>query len=120
MGDDFREHREWRRAVRNYWEECPNCAISFGTGTKVAPGDTCRHCGWLAPGKRGSDTRRASQDQRMKADRSAIGQKQKEAQALKRRCLLCNKSFGSTNARQHHERDVHGLLYPYSHLEGRE
>jgi hypothetical protein len=55
MGEIFSDLRRRRRAVRQYWPECPTCAERFGTGTKVPPGRTCKNCGRTAPGEAGSD-----------------------------------------------------------------
>lgn len=60
-GDFCREQRQERQSLRMHWHECPHCAVRFGTGTLVAPGKTCRHDGWKAPGKKGDDYRAAAQ-----------------------------------------------------------
>ena len=48
-GEYWRDYREYKRRARRSWEECPRCAVAYGTGTKVPPGEPCRNCGWVAP-----------------------------------------------------------------------
>jgi len=69
FGDDMREHRQWMQARKKYWHECPDCKVSFGTGTSTPPGGTCRNCGWAAPGERGSDVRAAQADRAAEKER---------------------------------------------------
>jgi flavoprotein len=49
LRDDFRYLKERRRQFRRHMHECPKCAIAYGTGTKVVPGEKCRNCEWVAP-----------------------------------------------------------------------
>ena len=50
-GDFCREQRKGKQGLRRHFHECPNCAIAYGTGTKVEPGYKCRNCDWVAPSK---------------------------------------------------------------------
>lgn len=50
-GEMWREYREHKRRFRKHMHECPHCAVRFGTGTKVVPGERCRNCDWVAPAK---------------------------------------------------------------------
>jgi len=100
-GDFCREQRMARRRVRMFWHECPTCAMEFGTGTKVAPGGTCRNCGWHAPGDSGDDMRAADEFDR------------KKETALKPRrrgpweCPYCDMSFAGKQARGAHVSKKH-------------
>lgn len=42
----WKDRRDKRAAARSLMDECPTCAIEFGTGTKVAKGETCHNCDW--------------------------------------------------------------------------
>ena len=55
MGDYWREHKEYKRELRTFWHECPDCKVAFGTASLVAPGRRCKHHKWLAPGNVGDD-----------------------------------------------------------------
>jgi hypothetical protein len=60
IGDYWSEAREYRRDARSMWIECSSPGCQFGGNpVKVAPGRKCHHCGEIAPGERGSDTRYA-------------------------------------------------------------
>lgn len=56
MGEYWDDIKEMKRVLRVSWHECPTCKKRFGTGTKVPPGDVCRHCGWKAPGEFSEET----------------------------------------------------------------
>jgi hypothetical protein len=92
MGDYWRDVRDWKRNVRRSWHECPNCDFG-GNPPKVAPGCTCRHCGWEAPGERGDDIRNAN----------AIEQPEPRTT-----CRECGREFADANSCFQHERDKHG------------
>lgn len=62
VGDYWRENREFKRKMRSFWYECPNCDFG-GNPPKVAPGFKCHHCGWQAPGKQGDDIKKAREAQ---------------------------------------------------------
>lgn len=108
VGDYWNEHRDFKRAARRYWLECPSASCQFGGNpVKVAPGCKCRHCGWVAPGERGSDARNARMDEgerlwlEMETDR-----KKAEKKAL-RTCKFCNREFSTPQGRASHEKDYH-------------
>tara|TARA_R100000544_G_scaffold34719_3_gene21654 strand:+ start:23353 stop:23715 length:363 start_codon:yes stop_codon:yes gene_type:complete len=111
LGDYWREHREYKRALRMFWPECPTCAVTYGTGTKTPPGEACHNCGWIAPGERGSDKARAKahlsaqyEDEQERAARKA--EKRARLMAL-RTCRACGRQFKTERARINHERDAH-------------
>lgn len=99
-GDFCREQRKARQRVRLFWHECPTCAISFGTGTSVAPGGKCRNCGWNAPGKPGDDLRAAD-----KSDQDEWQRKPKHRG--KWECPYCDMTFATKAARGAHVSKVH-------------
>lgn len=114
VGDYWNEAREDRRAIRRHWHECPDCAVSFGTGTLVAPGEKCRHDGWQAPGQKGDDRRAARQDhkdeewQEFNSEwRKLRAQDKTRRRNVLRTCRKCGKKLKSTQARKAHEKDKH-------------
>lgn len=87
-GDFCREQREFKRATRSQWVECNSPGCQFGGNPiKVAPGEACRHCGVIAPSRRGSDVA--------------------YAQLSLRTCRMCGKVLGNEQGRVQHERDKH-------------
>lgn len=98
IGEYWREHREWKQARRRHWHECPTCRVSFGTGTSVAPGRTCRHCGWLAPGEIGEDNVKA---------RAEMTRNEPTKDRSDKRCLICGKWFKTARARNQHREAKH-------------
>lgn len=107
VGDYWNDARNYRRARRAHWHECPTCAVRYGTGTLVAPGQKCRNCDWIAPGQRGDDVHAAERD----LDWESVQEQQraeKKARALSERtCRYCNKVFKQPHGRKHHEQSVH-------------
>lgn len=100
-GDFCKDQRKARQRVRMFWHECPTCAISFGTGTSVAPGGTCRNCGWHAPGQKGDDLRAADEmDKRLEATRKPRRRGDWE-------CPYCDMSFATKQARGAHVSKKH-------------
>lgn len=112
VGDYWREQRNYKRAVRSFWHECPHCAGVYGTGTKVPPGTACRNCGWVAPGEKGSDKVRAQSKLAEEAAEDESRRINKEAKRQRlltlRTCKVCGKVFKDQRARCHHQKDKHG------------
>lgn len=109
VGDYWNEARAFKRDARRLWLECPSPGCQFGGNpVKVAPGDKCRHCGWRAPGARGSDSRyaRAQERKRFLVEEDATERRWKKDEG--RTCAVCGKRLKSSTARQQHERDKHG------------
>lgn len=109
MGDYWREARDYRRAARSQWHECPSAGCQFGGNpVKVAPGGRCRHCGWIAPGQRGEDARYA---RKRVAEIAADQDRRDRDRALtmsKRTCKLCGKRLATIPGCEQHMRDKHG------------
>lgn len=99
-GDFCRDQRKARQRVRMHWHECPTCAVAYGTGTSVAPGGTCRNCGWDAPGNRGDDMRAADE-----ADKQEWSKKPRNRGDWE--CPYCDMSFATKSARGGHVSKKH-------------
>ena len=108
VGDYWNEHRDFKRAARRYWHECPSASCQFGGNpVKVPPGGKCRHCGWKAPGERGSDKANAEHDL-WEAEFEKIKAEQKTAAKREARtCQWCKRTLGTPQGRAEHERAVH-------------
>ena len=99
LGDYWRDARAFRRAARTQWAECPSAGCQFGGNpVKVAPGENCRHCGWTAPGARGSDVAHARQDEQKRFAEEAAADADRTARREKLTCPKCGKKFPSTGA----------------------
>ena len=111
MIDQFREAREFKRAARRHWHECPSPGCQFGGNpVKVPPGGNCRHCNWQAPGEKGSD-RAAAEHEMWEAEWRKIKAEAKAAEKKSARtCRFCSRHFNTPQGRASHERDVHAKL----------
>lgn len=113
MGDDFRAMREFKRDARQLWVECPSPGCDFGGNpVKVAPGSKCRHCGWMAPGERGSDVALARQKEkeRWRAEEAAADRKARTQ--AERTCPQCGKNLRTKAGMLQHVKDKHGAAEP--------
>ena len=105
-GDFCREQRQSKQRLRAHWHECPTCAISFGTGTSVAPGGNCRNCGWRAPGDRGDDARAAKRLDDVRS-KSKIDERKKKEARFKFCCPYCDRKLKNPSARGQHVQSSH-------------
>jgi len=90
-----------------HWHECPFCAIRYGTGTSVAPGRTCRNCGWEAPGKSGEDQRAVAKMERDDVFKEIERQAKKRRAQVLHTCRVCGKRLKNEHGRVQHERQAH-------------
>jgi hypothetical protein len=110
IGDYWSEAREYRRDARSMWIECSSPGCQFGGNpVKVAPGRKCHHCGEIAPGERGSDTRYARRQEQSRFLTEAEREEEQKKLIQKRTCTQCGKRLRSKQGRLDHERDVHGI-----------
>lgn len=111
IGDYWNEHRAFKRATRSQWIEYSSPGCQFGGNpVKVAPGETCRHCGVVASGQRGSDVTHARRKTEYDADRETRKEEDRKRRLALRTCRTCSKIFGNEQSRVQHERDKHPKL----------
>ena len=113
MGDMWREQREFKRSMRRVWTECSSPGCQFGGNpVKVAPGETCRHCGVRAPGSVGEDIQYARQDEQRRAEEAATAERKRKHRLALRTCPKCGKMLKNEQGRVNHDRDFHGASRP--------
>lgn len=108
MVEMYREQREFTRDRRAHWHECPSEGCQFGGNpVKVAPAGKCRHCGWIAPGERGSDIAAARNTAKEREDQHAAELADKAARQADRTCEFCKRVFPHARAMRQHRAMYH-------------
>lgn len=108
LGEFWGQIRRELRARRAYWHGCPQCEVQFGTAKLVAPGRTCPHHGWRAPGDCGDDLRIVYSLAKLNEPAIEMKAKLKAEQKQQRTCPKCKRSFAHRSHMLQHMRDKHG------------